>query len=424
MTISHSFALGVLGMRAFDKQMQGISNNVANVATTGYKRSVTRFADMVAPDGSSAADANLGVKAVKQRRISEAGQITRTDGQLDVAISGRGFFRVSPNLDGSAVSGTTIPGNLYTRDGAFRMTATDAGNYLTTQDGYFVHGWEVDQTTGEPGSALGPMRFSRYAIMPQQPTTTVSLTGYLPADGSLTEVPVAFTAYLADTLPEEAAAQDAAIGAPAADGQITVPALPSPSTVTPQYTMRFDAGTSNWVLYEPGGTAVAPLTVSGGNFQSISHGGYTFDFSQFYYFGTGTNAMGASTDGSPRGRLTSYATDRQGNVIEQFDNGLARTRYRLAAFNTVNEDTMRPIRDTYFAPAASGNGNNTGAFVEAVQTGTKNPINGFVPASLEGSNVDLAQEMTNLIVAQRNYQAASKTITTADEMAETLVSIA
>lgn len=424
MTISHSFAIGVLGMRAFDEQMQGISNNIANVATTGYKRSETRFSDLIVKDGPSGADTNLGVKADKARRVSEPGQIARTDGELDVAIAGRGFFRVTPNLDGSAVSGTTIPGSLYTRDGAFRMSTTAGGTYLTTQEGYYVQGWAVDAATGQPNATLGPMQFSRYAIMPQQPTSTVKLTGYLPADGSLTQVPLSFTAYAADTLPEEAAAQDAAIGEPGPDGQITVPPLPSPSTVSYEYSLRFDAGTSNWALYDPAGAPVQALSMVGGNFQPISHGGYTFDFSQFYYFGTDTNAMAASVDGSPRGRLTGYATDRQGNVMEQFDNGLSRVRYRLAAFNTVNEDTMRPVQDTYFAPAKEGVGIATGAFVEAVQTGTQNPINGFVPASLEGSNVDLAQEMTNLIIAQRNYQAVSKTITTSDEMTQTLVSIA
>lgn len=424
MTVSHSFAIGVLGMRAFSEQMQGISNNVANVGTTGYKRTETRFHDLVAPDAKPSGNTDHGVRAVKTQRIGEAGQIARTDGELDVAIAGRGFFRVTPNFDGSGVAGTTIPGHLYTRDGAFQMTTTESGTHLTTKEGYFVQGWPVDPATGLPGTTLGPMQFSRYGIMPQQPTTTVSLTGYLPADGSLTEVPLSFTAYVADSLPEEAAAQDAAIGEPAEDGQITVPALPSPSTVTHAYSLRFNAGTSNWELYDPSATLVQPLSMVGGSFQPISHGGYNFDFSDFYYFGTGTNGVAASVDGSPRGRLTSYATDRQGNVIEQFDNGLARTRYRLAAFNTVNEDTMRPIQDTYFAPSKTGTGVTTGAFVEAVQEGSQDPTNGFVPASLEGSNVDLADEMTKLIVAQRNYQAASKTITTSDEMTQTLVSIA
>ena len=91
---------------------------------------------------------------------------------------------------------------------------------------------------------------------------------------------------------------------------------------------------------------------------------------------------------------------------------------------------MKPVGDTSYAADISRHTSSledplrTGTFVEAVDGNARTLTASIVPEALEGSNVDLAQEMTNLIVAQRNYQAISKTVTTADQMMQTLVAIA
>ncbi len=427
MSINNSMAIGVMGMKAHDKAMANISNNIANVGTTGFKRTETRFADLVAGEADKSA-AGKGVIARSHNFIGMQGQVETTGRDLDVAISGRGFFRVTKTLDGTEAAGANQPGTLYTRDGGFQMTDTTSGKYLTTAEGYYVHGWEISETTGAVSGTPGPMRFTRYGLLPQEATSNVNVIGYVPADGSVLEAPITFLAYQADSLPEDAAGQDAAIGDPAADGSITIPPLPSPSSITYDYMLRWNG--TGWDLHDPTNALVGPLTEVGGVIQPLTHNGFTFDFSAMSFSGTGTNGASASADGYPRGRLVSYGTDRQGNVTELYDNGQTRQRFRLALYNVVNEDLMKPVGDTYFTANVSRNSPDfaeplqTGAFVEAVDGNSQNLTAQIVPGALEGSNVDLAQEMTHLIVAQRNYQAISKTVTTADQMMQTLVAIA
>ncbi|MCB9946447.1 MAG: flagellar hook-basal body complex protein [Rhodospirillaceae bacterium] len=432
MSFNDALSIGVMGMRAHGKAMTTISNNIANVSTVGFKRSETRFSDLVTPETGKTASgkgvSGKGVVARDQNFIGKSGQIATTGRELDVAISGRGFFRVTKSLEGDAPTTGIQPGTLYTRAGAFAMTETESGKYLTTQEGYFVHGWEVDPDTAEVSGTPGPMRFSRYGIMPQEATSTVRLVGYLPADGTVLEAPVTFLAYAQDTLPEDAAGQDAAIGSPGADGSITIPALPDPASTTYAYTLQWNG--TGWELHDPANALVGALTVSGDSIQPLTHNGFTFDFSAMEFSGTGTNGVSASADGYARGRLTGYITDRDGNVVEQFDNGQRRARYKLALYNVVNEDLMKPVGDSYFTANISrltpslADPLRTGAFVEAVDGDSHNVTASIVSEALEGSNVDLAQEMTNLIVAQRNYQAISKTVTTADQMLQTLVQMA
>ena len=134
-------ALGIAatGMQAMQTNVEVISNNIANVNTTGFKRSLASFQDLLyqsaARAGTASSDTGtelptgsqigLGVRSSGVTRVVTQGSLTETDNQLDVAIDGRGYFGVQlPN------------GNVaYTRDGSFRASST--GQVVTT-DGYPV----------------------------------------------------------------------------------------------------------------------------------------------------------------------------------------------------------------------------------------------------------------------------------------------
>jgi len=132
-----SLAIAATGMQAQQLNVEVISNNIANMNTTGFKRQRAEFQDLLYQNlerpGASTSSAGtmsptgiqigVGVKAGSIGRVTEQGSLTRTDNPTDLAISGRGYFQVS------MPDGTTA----YTRDGNL---AIDAEGRLVTSDGY------------------------------------------------------------------------------------------------------------------------------------------------------------------------------------------------------------------------------------------------------------------------------------------------
>ena len=126
------------GMEAQQYQMDTISNNLANVNTTGFRRNEARFQDLVyqemrapgSPVGASVVpvgqDVGLGVKVGSSEKIFTQGNLIQTGNPLDIAIEGDGFFQVTQP------DGTTA----YTRDGSFKR---DANGAIVTADGYFLN---------------------------------------------------------------------------------------------------------------------------------------------------------------------------------------------------------------------------------------------------------------------------------------------
>ena len=134
-----SLEIGGTGMLAQQLNVDVISNNIANVTTTGYKRQSASFQDLIYQDiirpGSSSSDANttvpagiqlgLGVKTASVYRSDEQGTLKPTSDPLDVAITGKGFFQIK------LPSGDTA----YTRDGTFQM---NQNGELVTVQGYLI----------------------------------------------------------------------------------------------------------------------------------------------------------------------------------------------------------------------------------------------------------------------------------------------
>ncbi len=134
-----SLSIGATGMLAQQRNVEVISNNLANMNTTGYMRRRTEFHDLLYQNlrrvGSTSSDAGdivpsgvqlgLGVKLAAVYRIHEQGNLNPTDNAFDLAIQGRGFFQVKmPNGDTG-----------YTRDGTFQL---NADGQLVTHDGYAI----------------------------------------------------------------------------------------------------------------------------------------------------------------------------------------------------------------------------------------------------------------------------------------------
>ena len=169
------------GMMAQELNVQVISNNIANLRTTGYKRQQAHFQDLLYEHlrraGSSTSDQGTqvpagislgsGVKAAATARVMTQGNLNATEKQYDVAIRGEGFFKI------------TLPDGrtAYTRDGGFEL---DSQGRMVTKDGYQLDGVNTISTTAksvtisaqgqvqvtEPGAtapaAAGQIQLSRF----------------------------------------------------------------------------------------------------------------------------------------------------------------------------------------------------------------------------------------------------------------------
>ena len=159
------------------------------------------------------------------------------------------------------------------------------------------------------------------------------------------------------------------------------------------------------------GTGTATLTLSNGATGSQD---ITMDFTGLTQY-SGSNTAYASADGNAAGTLKTVSIDSNGVITGTYTNGLnvARGQVAIAQFN--NASGLTKVGNSLYDES-----NNSGK----PQKGTINAKGCTVtPSALEMSNVDMASELTDMIVTQRGYQSNSKIITVSDELLETLINM-
>ncbi len=193
MSLMGSFAPAVGAMMAQSEKMEVIGLNIANLNTGGYKRVDTNFSTILAKTYGNNHDIG-GVNAISRSMISQQGNILSSASNYDVAISGKGFFMLNSEIDGSGTK-------FYGRDGMFEqalgdeITTTVNGNtvttyegYLVDKNGYYVQGWPVNtdqETFPTSEAALGPIRIDPEAFTSlAQSTTEASIGLNLPSDAA------------------------------------------------------------------------------------------------------------------------------------------------------------------------------------------------------------------------------------------------
>ena len=160
------------------------------------------------------------------------------------------------------------------------------------------------------------------------------------------------------------------------------------------------------------GSSDIELTYSGANGAETTQA--TVDFSSLTQF-DGNSTAYPSADGNKAGVLTSVAIDTNGIITGTYTNGLRQQEAQVAVAQFTNAGGLTKIGNTYWQES-----NNSGA--PNVKTAPDLGI-GITPSALEMSNVDLANEFSDMIITQRGFQANSKIINVGDEMLETLVNM-
>src|SRR5580658_74462 len=428
------FSIPLSGLTAESTALSAIANNLSNQSTTGYKDTQVQFSDLfyqsLGTTGSGdPIQVGAGTEVSDMPSLFTQGSISATGVPTDVAIQGTGFFAVQNS------SGVID----YTRAGDFSV---DANNYLVTSEGQQVLGYPAVNGVVDTGAGIAPLQLGAGTISPPTATANVELTTNLDASdavGTTFSTPVqiydslgaahTLTATFTNTGP---GAWSYSLSIPSADLNPTT--VPGPPIVVTPATGILATGTltfnGNGVLI--GDTATTGGTVTGGlsnvtgiPIVGLADGASDQTFSWNVLNGTSpllTQVAAASSttsigqDGSSSGSLVNFSIGSDGTITGSFSNGETQALGQLALANFANDNGLQLNGNTDFTPTlASGP-----AVIGIPGEGILGTLSG---GSLELSNVDIATEFANLIVAQRGFEADAKAVTTFDQITQDTIAL-
>jgi flagellar hook protein FlgE len=464
MALSGIFSSAVSGLQAFTTQLNNISENVANSNSLGYKQLDTNFNSYVTTSNNSAASAN-GVLSTNAARNSQQGALATSSNTTAIGINGAGFLPVQePFLQGSNLLFT---GNTqFTRAGDFSFNAN--GYLVNPQGQYLIAAAPVSgATTSSPSfasvaqlGALSPVQLTntnRVAL--GAASTNVGYNINFPANatagtaqatqiqiydslGNPTTIPLNWTLQAGGTnrwtlsigtpLPANIAAGAITItpvtniqfnsdGTLDPTGFVAAPATgattAAPGLGSLALSIAYTAGTAPGVtspqsvflnLGTPASSSVPPGTAF--------PAGYTPGTGSTQFAGTSLQVRSVSIDGQAAGTFQSATIDDQGFVVFGYSNGTQVRQFRVPVFTFPNSDGLtRTTGQIFQQSTASG--------LPQPRWSSEQNAGKVTGGTLEQSNVDISQEFTKLIVAQRSYSANAKVVTTADEVIQEAIGL-
>lgn len=400
---------GISSLRSHQTMLDVTGNNIANVNTTGYKAARTQFEDTLsqviqnagAPQagqgGTNPAQVGLGVQVSAITNDFTDGATQQTGRALDMKITGDGFFIVNNGTE-----------QLYTRAGAFTL---DAVGQLVTAGGALVQGWSATAGAIDIAGGLGAIRLPVSTTMGATKTDKAVFTGNLPADAALDDA--------ATTGSDEAAVLTRSIDVYDAAGTMRSIELFFKKTSATDWSVTAKT-TVNGVA---GSVSTLPSIrfTAEGKMELPTDGKLSFDevdidISKVTGYAKLETIEAQSQNGKGAGTLQSFSMNADGTLIGSFSNGFKEPVGRIALANFANAAGLEKAGGTAFRSTV----NSGEAQVGAASTGGRGSLSS---RALEMSNVDLSQEFTNLIIAQRGFQAGSRVITTSDELLQELVNL-
>jgi flagellar hook protein FlgE len=385
-----SIFIGTSGLQAFSEGLKVIGNNVANLNTPGFKASDSVFSNLYAAQGGSgqpggeATQFGGGVTLSQTAVNFRAGDLRQTGNPLDLNVSGEGFF-VTREKD--------KPDTVYTRAGQFEFN----------KDGHLVVRGTERQVIGLSASGEQvPITLDGLRLNPPKPTATVTLSGNLSSsatDFSISSVKVIDSAGGEHSLTLKFTPKTGAAGT------WTVQLMDG-STEVGNGEIRFTGSQplpgfdSIDIRYSPTGVAASSIKLD------FSKNVTNFDT------GTTSSLAVASNDGYAVGSLNKIAFEADGTMTLTYSNGQTAKGAKVALALFDSTARLQPQGNSGFTYA-----DRTGVRIGAA---SQNGFGSIGSSQVEGSNVDLASEFSDLIVAQRGYQASSRIVSTASELLQDL----
>jgi len=429
--MEQSLIAAVSGIEANQTYLNVIGNNIANSSTTGYKSEDPVFTDLLAeqiagasaptPGQNAGVDpiaVGAGVRVGAVTNDQSQGAIQQTNQPTDVAIQGAGFLVTAQQGQ-----------QFYTRAGNLTL---DANGNLATPTGALIQGWQASgQGVIDTNSPVGSVSVPNGQVMSAQPTSSFTMGGNLPA-WSGNGVPLTVTTTLngfdslGNTIPTTLTFTAVATKANEWTVQGTVPNGASPSqlwTTAPTITFSATTGeisTISGVTANADGSFTLPVTTMPPGFSFPSGDTWAVDFpapgsiSAVTQFGGEQTAQLATQNGNSAGTLESFTVGGDGVIRGAFSNGLTEPIAKLALATFSNPRGL--IDDGNLNYSASANSGQP-----AIGTSGTGGRGTFLGGALEGSNVDLATQLTNMIQAQEAYQADTKVVTTTSAAMNALV---
>jgi flagellar hook protein FlgE len=424
MTISSSLNAGVAGLNANAARLATISDNIANSATYGYKRSTAEFHSMVIGGANPNKYSAGGVRTSTVRLIDERGPLVRTENGTDLSIDGRGFLPIAAS-DHLAADGRLERMSLTTT-GSFRA---DSEGILRTPTGHVLLGWpaapdgSIPTQTRDTINGLRPVQLNLNQFA-ANPTTTMGISLNLPAvetRAGATSVPQELSMEYFDNLGISETLTFSftpVVPATGASNAWTMRITDSASgTVVGEYALTFndsqtDGGTLSNVTSLAGGpydpaTGEMELTIAGGSIRlSIGKPGVADGITQLSDVFAPVSLV---KNGSPVSNLVSVEVDAGGFLHGVFDQGFTRRLYQIPVVDVQNANGLTALdNQSYGLSIASGE--------FYLWNAGEGPTGRVAAYAREESSTDVARELTHLIQTQRAYSSNAKVIQTVDEM--------
>ncbi len=419
-----NFSIPLSGLTAESTALSAIANNLSNQNTTGYKDTSVLFSDLFYQNLGTTGSGDpiqegAGTEVSSMPSLFTQGSVSATGVPTDVAIEGAGFFTVQ-NANGSFD---------YTRAGDFTV---DNSNYLVTSQGQQVLGYPAVNGVVNTGAGIGPLQLGAGTISPPVATGNVELTLNLNSSTLPTDTPYSTPITIYDSLgaPHILTATFTNTGPNTWGYSLSIPAtdLTAPATgVLATGTLTFNGnGVLTGDTATTGGTVTGPLSdVTGIPITGLADGATNMTFNWNVLNGTSPvltqvaaldSTTSANQDGNSSGSLTSFAIGSDGTITGSFSNGSTEALGQIALASFANNNGLELNGNTDFTPTlASGP-----AVVGVPGAGELGTLSG---GSLELSNVDIATEFANLIVAQRGFEADAKAVTTFDQITQDTIAL-
>lgn len=424
-----SFNIGLSGMRAASKDLNVTGNNIANAGTAGFKQSRAEFADVYASSvlGTGKNPQGSGVLLANVSQQFNQGNINYTQNALDLAINGNGFFQVSNN---GALS--------YTRAGYF---GTDKQGNLVDNFGYHLQGYSVDANGNIQTGQVSDLKIQTAS---QEPKATTKVTQGFNLNSTNTQPintpfdpadPLSYNSSTSTNIYDEQGnahvmTQYFVKSSTANTWQMNVlidgrnPADPVNSTVPSTTTLEFSPSGS---LLTPasGSTAIAgwqPAVRNTDGSWSLNNAApaagldVSVDMRGSTQYASAFAVNSVAQDGYTTGELAGLEISESGEIFARYTNGQSKVQGQIILANFANVQGLTPVGKTQW--------------VQSFESGepVRNPpgsgtLGSLQAGALEDSNVEISDQLVNLIVAQRNYQANAKTIETESAITQTIINL-
>lgn len=400
----------VSGLKNYQTMMDVIGNNISNMSTYGFKKSRVSFSDLVSQQlsGASSPQTNLGGINPKQIGLGSTigsvdtlqtqGSLQTTGRSLDLSISGDGFFIAN---EGNS--------SYYTRAGNFYL---DKNGNLVTSNGLKVQGYGVDAQGKLNTSKITDLKIDSGTTVAPTATTSVNLSGNLSntstssdnidvkmnvtdSQGSVHPITVSFTPSGTNQWSYKVSSTDPNLNLPTTNTSNTIK-FASDGSLDPNSPTKSITINSNL------NNGANPLSIN-------------VDLSKITQVNDGNTIAVKNENGGATGSLQSFSIGSSGEISGVYSNGEVKPLGQIALAKFSNPGGLTKEGNNLYKQSNNSGLPNVGL--------SGNGRGSLVDGSLEMSNVDLSEEFTNMIEAQRGFQANSKVITTSDQILQDLVNL-